>query len=71
MLTGSEPVKQHVFIRIPDRREAIEFAINLAKPGDIVALLGKGHEKSLAVGNKEIPWSDQEVAIEALKLSMH
>ena len=70
-LTGSEPVKQHVFIRIPDRREAIEFAINLAKPGDIVALLGKGHEKSLAVGNKEIPWSDQEVAIEALKLSMH
>lgn len=58
---------QNVFIRITDRKEAIEFALKLAKPGDIVALLGKGHEKSLAVGQEEIPWSDQEVARKILQ----
>lgn len=52
---------------IVDRREAIKEAFELAKKGDVVALCGKGHEKSLAIGNQEIPWSDQEVARELLK----
>ena len=59
---------QHVFLRITNRKEAIEFALKLAKSGDIVALLGKGHEKSLAVGQEEIPWSDQKIARNILKL---
>ena len=46
--------------RIPDRASAIEYALSTAKPGDLVILTGKGHEKSLARGKKEYPWSDQE-----------
>ncbi len=54
-------------ISIADRKKAIEFALTkLAKPGDLVALIGKGHEKSLAYADQEIPWSDYEVAKEIL-----
>jgi UDP-N-acetylmuramoyl-L-alanyl-D-glutamate--2,6-diaminopimelate ligase len=60
--------KKHIFIRIPDRREAIKYALQkAAKRGDIVAICGKGHEKSLAFGDKEIPWSDQKVARQFLQ----
>lgn len=47
---------------ISDRGEAIRFALHtLAKPGDVVGIFGKGHEKSLNLdGKHEIPWSDQE-----------
>ncbi|MBL7036496.1 UDP-N-acetylmuramoyl-L-alanyl-D-glutamate--2,6-diaminopimelate ligase [Candidatus Microgenomates bacterium] len=53
---------------ITDRKKAIQKAISLAKAEDIVALLGKGHEKSMNLdGKQEIPWSDQEVVKEILK----
>jgi len=52
---------------IEDRSEAIAFALKEARKGDIVALCGKGHEKSLAIGDQEIPWSDQEEARKILK----
>jgi UDP-N-acetylmuramoyl-L-alanyl-D-glutamate--2,6-diaminopimelate ligase len=56
-----------VFYRIPDRREAINFAIGqLAKPGDTVTLLGKSHEKSMCLGKTEYPWDEFQVAGEAL-----
>lgn len=52
---------------VADRREAIEFALTeLAKPGDIVAILGKGHEKSMCYGKTEYPWSDVGVVEETL-----
>lgn len=52
---------------IPDRGEAIAFAIQrLARKGDIVVICGKGHEKSMAYGDKEYPWSDQEAVKIAL-----
>jgi len=58
-------------ISITDRFQAIEFALTvLAKPGDTVALLGKGAEKSLAIGKKEIPWSDRLVAEQIIKQSL-
>jgi UDP-N-acetylmuramoyl-L-alanyl-D-glutamate--2,6-diaminopimelate ligase len=48
---------------IVDRKEAIEFALNLAKAGDTVGIFGKGHEQSLNLdGRHEIPWSDIKVA---------
>ncbi len=50
-----------------DRRRALEFALTeLANKNDIVALLGKGPEKSLAIDKKELPWSDKKVATEIL-----
>jgi UDP-N-acetylmuramoyl-L-alanyl-D-glutamate--2,6-diaminopimelate ligase len=57
------------FARIADRAEAIAFAVGLAEEGDVVLLAGKGHERSLAVGTAELPWSDYEVLRAALAAS--
>ena len=46
----------------PDRRVAIEIAINHASPGDIVLLAGKGHEKVQVNREGSIPFDDVEVA---------
>ncbi len=54
-------------VKIPDRKEAIEFAISLAKSGDVVFLTGKGHEKSMNYGEGETPWDEHQVVAEALK----
>lgn len=54
-------------ISLPDRRAAIAFAFQQAKKGDIVALLGKGHEQSMSFGTTEVPWNDSQVATELLK----
>lgn len=51
---------------IGDRAQAIGFAIEKAQPGDLVLITGKGHEKSMCFGTSEYPWSDHEVAREAL-----
>ncbi|MBI4064955.1 UDP-N-acetylmuramoyl-L-alanyl-D-glutamate--2,6-diaminopimelate ligase [Candidatus Gottesmanbacteria bacterium] len=53
--------------KVSNRREAIALAFSLAKPRDLVIITGKGHEKSLARGNKEYPWSDQKAVREILK----
>jgi UDP-N-acetylmuramoyl-L-alanyl-D-glutamate--2,6-diaminopimelate ligase len=53
--------KQPVYFRVPERGEAIAFAINeIAKKGDTVVVCGKGHEKSMAYNGVEYPWSDRE-----------
>lgn len=46
--------------RIPNRGDAIAFALHQALPGDLVIITGKGHEKSLCRGTVEYPWSDQD-----------
>lgn len=49
-------------ISIADRYEAIKFALTkLAKEGDTVVILGKGHEQSMCYGTTEHPWDDREV----------
>lgn len=53
------PAGKHV-VRLPDRDEATAYALSEAKIGDTVIITGKGHEKSLARGKVEYPWSDQE-----------
>lgn len=52
---------------IEDRREAIEEAIRRAKEGDVVAVLGKGHEEYQEVGGVKYPFSDAAVVREILK----
>lgn len=52
---------------IPDRQEAINFAIKTAKKGDIVGLFGKGHEKSMCIGDVEYPWNEEETVKRAIK----
>jgi UDP-N-acetylmuramoyl-L-alanyl-D-glutamate--2,6-diaminopimelate ligase len=51
---------------IPDRRAAIEEAIRIARPGDLVVIAGKGHETSQVLKDRTIHFDDREVAIEAL-----
>ncbi len=48
------------FVVIPERGEAIAYALSVAERGDLVVITGKGHEKSMAYGGYEHPWSDQE-----------
>lgn len=51
---------------IPDRQEAIRKALALASPGDIVLLLGKGHENSIIYRDGPIPWDEIAEAHNAL-----
>ena len=51
----------------PDRRKAIALAIAAAKPGDIVLLAGKGHEKVQVTREGSVPFDDLEVAREGLR----
>lgn len=52
-------VEGKTFWRIPDRGEAIRFAVRLAKQGDIVLSCGKGHEQSMCFGKTEYLWDDR------------
>ncbi len=51
---------------VPDRGEAIRFAVSLARPGDVVMACGKGHEQSMCFGTVEYPWDDREAMRRAL-----
>jgi UDP-N-acetylmuramoyl-L-alanyl-D-glutamate--2,6-diaminopimelate ligase len=55
------------FWKIFDRREAIKKALQIAKPGDIIVVTGKGAEEVMAVGKKRIPWNDKRIILEELK----
>src|SRR6185437_13117614 len=55
------------FVREADRRRAIGMALAEARPGDIVLLAGKGHEKTQTLRSGTIPFDDVAVALEALR----
>jgi UDP-N-acetylmuramoyl-L-alanyl-D-glutamate--2,6-diaminopimelate ligase len=50
-----------------DRAHAIEQAVELARPGDVVVIAGKGHERGQEVAGVVTPFDDTEVAGEALR----
>lgn len=54
------------FWRVPDRGEAIKFALRLAQEGDIVLSCGKGHEQSMCFGKTEYLWDDRTAMRAAL-----
>jgi UDP-N-acetylmuramoyl-L-alanyl-D-glutamate--2,6-diaminopimelate ligase len=49
-----------------DRRVAIDKAVDMARPGDLILLAGKGHEKYQVIGGQVLPFDDVAVAREAL-----
>ncbi|RKO67459.1 UDP-N-acetylmuramoyl-L-alanyl-D-glutamate--2,6-diaminopimelate ligase [Desulfofundulus salinus] len=51
---------------VPDRREAIRFALGIAAPGDTVIIAGKGHENYQIIGTTKYPFDDRIEAIKAL-----
>ena len=52
---------------VEDRRRAIEKALGMASPNDVVVIAGKGHEKYQIVKDKITPFDDCEVAREILE----
>ncbi len=54
------------FHRVRDRGQAIKFALQLARPGDLVIACGKGHEQSMCFGSTEYPWDDRTAMRAAL-----
>ena len=61
-----EYAADQAFTIVPDRTEAIQYAVDMAGPGDVVAAFGKGHERSMCFGETEYPWSDQDAMRAAL-----
>ena len=53
-------------LEIGDRGTAIAQAVADLEPGDVLLIAGKGHETGQIVGNKVLPFSDQETAREAI-----
>jgi UDP-N-acetylmuramoyl-L-alanyl-D-glutamate--2,6-diaminopimelate ligase len=51
---------------VVDRRAGIAAALAMARPGDTLLLAGKGHEQSLIVGKRKLPWDERRVAQEEL-----
>jgi UDP-N-acetylmuramoyl-L-alanyl-D-glutamate--2,6-diaminopimelate ligase len=52
-------IEGKTFWRVPDRGEALRFAVSIAQPGDVVIACGKGHEQSMCFGEIEYPWDDR------------
>lgn len=61
------PPKATAHMAIVDRKLAIERAISLARPDDVVLIAGKGHEKYQVIGDREIPFDDVAVSRQALE----
>jgi UDP-N-acetylmuramoyl-L-alanyl-D-glutamate--2,6-diaminopimelate ligase len=49
------------YIKITDRTQAIQYALQGAKSGDIVVISGKGHEDYMEINGVKTPYSDMEV----------
>jgi UDP-N-acetylmuramoyl-L-alanyl-D-glutamate--2,6-diaminopimelate ligase len=54
-------------VRVEDREEAIRWIVSAARPGDVVILAGKGHERTQTIGGHVAPFDDREAAKRALR----
>ncbi len=54
-------------VDIPDRAEAIRYALSIAEPGDILIFAGKGHEEFMKVRGEKLPFSEKKVIFEYLQ----
>lgn len=61
MEAGVAPEQKSKVLSIADRKEAIRVAYQLAKPGDIIVVAGKGHEKYQEVNGVRHHFDDKEI----------
>lgn len=54
-------------LTIPDRAEAIRLAVQLAAPGDVILVAGKGHETYQIIGTERLPFDDRAILSQALQ----
>jgi UDP-N-acetylmuramoyl-L-alanyl-D-glutamate--2,6-diaminopimelate ligase len=83
VLTADNPVRENVLsiiddiragvegecVCIPDRQEAVQYALSRAQAGDILLLAGKGHETYQLINGDKIPYSDRLAVKRALAAS--
>ena len=59
--------KKNAYMKIPDRRDAIRYAVSILQKNDILVLAGKGHEEYQLVGHEKLPFSEREIICEILE----
>lgn len=63
MIAGAKGMPAEL-IEIADRRTAISKALTLANPGDVIAILGKGHETGQEIAGEVFEFDDRVVAMQ-------
>lgn len=54
------------YVVIPDRQEAVNYAVDHAEDGDMIILLGKGHEEYQEINGVKYHYSEREAVMNAL-----
>ena len=62
---------QDKYVTIPDRREAIAWAIEHHRPGDVIVLAGKGHETYQEIDHVKHHMDEREIVAEILERRKH
>lgn len=55
------------YVVIPDREEAVAYALEHAEKGDMIILLGKGHEEYQEINGIKYHYSDREAVVKGMK----
>ena len=56
------------YVIIPDRAEAIHYAMKTAQAGDIIILAGKGHENYMKINGEKIPFNERDEVMKGLEM---
>jgi UDP-N-acetylmuramoyl-L-alanyl-D-glutamate--2,6-diaminopimelate ligase len=68
MEKGISPGNKMKYLSIQNRKEAIKAACSMAKPGDIILVAGKGHEKYQEIKGVKYPFDDKEILVSVFEL---
>ena len=55
------------FVAIPDRHEAIRYAVRHARAGDVILLAGKGHEDYQLIGDRRVPFYERDILLSCVE----
>jgi UDP-N-acetylmuramoyl-L-alanyl-D-glutamate--2,6-diaminopimelate ligase len=61
MEAGLSSAAKRKYVNIVDRYEAIKAAVNFSKPGDIILIAGKGHEKYQDIKGVKHDFDDKQI----------
>lgn len=72
IINGLDPSQRHFkYYNIPNRQDAFNLAVKLAKKGDTIIACGKGHETTILHGLTEYPWSEADAFRTAINAKIH
>lgn len=54
------------YLEIPDRMDAIEYAIKVCKKEDAVLIAGKGHEEFIQINGKKLPFNERKIILDII-----